>query len=170
MAATTESQAPKDEDVAVLESRRKCSPCGKIGFFGATKLLFIGTPGERPWFNVLLVFIPLCIIAQYAKWPSGVVFALSLLAMLPLAERLGFCTEELSEHVSDTVAGLMNASMGNAPELIIALFALDKVPSLSRTLSQHARVCFESSSCPWLGLFCPIYCWVFICLFVVHKT
>lgn len=86
--------------------------------------MLFGTPGERPWFNVCLFFIPLCFIARLAEWAPGVIFALSLLAMLPLAERLGFCTEELSEHVSDTMAGLMNASMGNAPELIIALLAM----------------------------------------------
>jgi len=90
------------------------SLCGRLGLAGATKLLFIGTPGERPWFNLFLVFIPLSIIANFVEWPPGVIFVLSLLAMLPLAERLGFCTEELSEHVSDTMAGLMNASMGNA--------------------------------------------------------
>jgi Ca2+:H+ antiporter len=88
------------------------------------KVILVGHPGSRPWFNVCLVSIPLAIIARALLLPHSIVFILSLLSMLPLAERLGFCTEELSEHVNDTVAGLMNASMGNAPELIIALFAM----------------------------------------------
>jgi Ca2+:H+ antiporter len=88
------------------------------------RVIFLGAPGARPYFNVCLVFIPLAAAADALRWPSGVTFLLALLSMLPLAERLGYCTEELSEHVNDTVAGLMNASMGNAPELIIALFAL----------------------------------------------
>jgi len=88
------------------------------------QLVFLGDAGERPWFNVFLVFVPLAIVSENVRWPAGATFVLSLLAMLPLAERLGFATEELAEHVNETLAGLMNASMGNAPELIIAIFAL----------------------------------------------
>jgi len=88
------------------------------------RLICVGVEGERPWFNLCAVFIPLCVLSEYLHWGHSPTFIFSLLAMLPLAERLGFCTEELSEHVNDTVAGLMNASMGNAPELIISLFAL----------------------------------------------
>ena len=88
------------------------------------RVILVGHPGERPWFNVCLLIIPFAVMAEALHWPGSVRFILALLSMLPLAERLGFCTEELSEHVNDTTAGLMNASMGNAPELIIALFAL----------------------------------------------
>jgi Ca2+:H+ antiporter len=88
------------------------------------RLILIGAPGSRPWLNVCMLLIPAAILSDALAWPRSGTFLLALLSMLPLAERLGFCTEELSEHVNDTVAGLMNASMGNAPELIIALFAL----------------------------------------------
>jgi len=94
-----------------------------LGPLASARLLLLGTPAERPWTNCLLVFIPLA-VASGALWSAGATFALTLAALVPLAERLGFCTEQLAEYVPDTVAGLMNASMGNAPELIIALFAL----------------------------------------------
>jgi Ca2+:H+ antiporter len=149
------AQSSTNGDVHVIRAKGRCSPCGKIGFLGATKLLLIGTKGERPWFNLFLIFIPLCLIGSLAQWPPGVVFALSLLAMLPLAERLGFCTEELSEHVSDTVAGLMNASMGNAPELIIALFAMEKglyrVVQLSLVGSVLSNLLLVLGTSLWLG-------------------
>ena len=93
-------------------------------------LVFLGAPGDRPWFNALLLLTPIALASNApgagALGSPPVAFPLSLLAMLPLAERLGFCTEALSEHVSDTLAGLLNASMGNAPELVIAIFALRK--------------------------------------------
>jgi Ca2+/Na+ antiporter len=91
-------------------------------------LVFLGAPGDRPWFNLLLLMTPIALAsrASGALAAPSVAFPLSLLAMLPLAERLGFCTEALSEHVSDTLAGLLNASMGNAPELVIAIIALQK--------------------------------------------
>jgi Ca2+:H+ antiporter len=55
---------------------------------------------------------------------AGATFILSLIAIVPLAERLGFCTENLAEYFGDTIGGLLNASMGNAPELIISVLAL----------------------------------------------
>ena len=73
---------------------------------------------------MLLVFFPLAFVSSSAGWPDGATFSLALIAMMPLAERLGFCTEAIADHTNDTLGGLMNATMGNAPELIIALFAL----------------------------------------------
>ncbi|PKA50703.1 Vacuolar cation/proton exchanger 1 [Apostasia shenzhenica] len=54
------------------------------------------------------------------------VFALSLLGLIPLAERVSFLTEQLAFHTGRTVGGLLNATCGNATELIIAMFALRK--------------------------------------------
>ena len=65
------------------------------------KLVLFGEPGERPWFNFLLILVPHSPYSHLSGASST--FPLSLLAMLPLAERLGFCTEELSGHDSDTV-------------------------------------------------------------------
>ncbi|KAL6615373.1 hypothetical protein ACP70R_037643 [Stipagrostis hirtigluma subsp. patula] len=52
------------------------------------------------------------------------VFALSLIGLIPLAERVSFLTEQLALYTGPTVGGLLNATCGNATELIIALFAL----------------------------------------------
>lgn len=86
--------------------------------------LVIGTPKERPWTNVLLVLLPITFCSNWLHWPEGLTFCLALAGLIPLAERLGFCTEALAEYTSDTLAGLINATMGNAPELLIAIFAL----------------------------------------------
>lgn len=76
--------------------------------------------------NVLLLCTPIAIISYYADWPSTVTFIFSLLALAPLAERLGFVTEQLALHTNETVGGLLNASFGNATELIVAITALKR--------------------------------------------
>lgn len=55
---------------------------------------------------------------------DGVTFVFSLLALAPLAERLGFVTEQLALHTNDSIGGLLNATFGNATELIVAITAL----------------------------------------------
>jgi Ca2+:H+ antiporter len=91
---------------------------------GTVRTLFFGTPKERPWTNVLLVFLPITVISYWTKWPDGLTFCLALVGLIPLAERLGFCTEAISVYTTDTLAGLINATLGNAPELLIAIFAV----------------------------------------------
>jgi Ca2+:H+ antiporter len=61
------------------------------------------------------------------------VFCVSALALIPLAWLIGEATEHAAEHTGATVGGLLNASFGNAPELIIALFAIgDGLPDVVR--------------------------------------
>ena len=88
------------------------------------RLLALGEPGDRPWTNVFLVSVPIALAAWQVEWPPIAVFILSLASMVPLAERLGYCTESLADHFGDTIGGLLNASMGNLPELIISVVAL----------------------------------------------
>ena len=73
---------------------------------------------------VLLLFVPLAIGAEFAHMSPVVVFALSALAIIPLSGFLGRATEEISVHTGPTVGGLLNATLGNLAELIIALLAL----------------------------------------------
>ncbi|XP_019431108.1 PREDICTED: vacuolar cation/proton exchanger 5-like isoform X2 [Lupinus angustifolius] len=75
-------------------------------------------------FNLLIPFGPLAILVEKLTDHHGWVFALSLLGIMPLAERLGFATEQLAFYTGDTVGGLLNATFGNATELIISLYAL----------------------------------------------
>jgi Ca2+:H+ antiporter len=75
--------------------------------------------------NLLLLFLPLALLAQHLfHAPPLVVFAASALAIVPLAKWMGTATEELSARTGPGIGGLLNASFGNATELIIALFAI----------------------------------------------
>ena len=71
--------------------------------------------------NFLLVFVPLGIIAGAAHWSPTAVFVLNFLAIIPLASLLSFATEELSVKLGQTLGGLLNATFGNAVELIVGL-------------------------------------------------
>lgn len=76
--------------------------------------------------NILLVCMPIAIISYGAQWSDAFTFIFSLLALAPLAERLGFVTEQLALHTNDTIGGLLNATFGNATELIVAITALKR--------------------------------------------
>lgn len=69
--------------------------------------------------NVLLVFVPLGIVAGVLEWSAATVFVLNFLAIMPLASLLSFATEELAATMGQTLGGLMNATFGNAVELIV---------------------------------------------------
>ncbi|KAL1819092.1 hypothetical protein ACET3Z_013961 [Daucus carota] len=73
---------------------------------------------------VLFIAIPLAIVAHYFNFGKTWVFAFSLIGLTPLAERISFLTEQITFYTGPTVGGLLNATCGNATELIIALFAL----------------------------------------------
>ena len=77
------------------------------------------------WLNALLVFVPVAIVAEYVLHASPVVvFVVSCLAVIPLAGLMGHATEALAEQMGEGVGGLLNATFGNAAELIIAIIAL----------------------------------------------
>lgn len=79
--------------------------------------------------NILLAALPFAFISRYAGWGDGATFTLACLALCPLAERLGFITEQLAMYTNDTLGGLLNATFGNATEMIISAFALAKARS-----------------------------------------
>src|SRR5215469_18775217 len=75
--------------------------------------------------NWLLLFVPVAIgLEVLAPERHLLIFITSSLALLPLAAWLGRATERLAEHLGEGVGGLLNATFGNAAELIIALVAL----------------------------------------------
>ncbi|XP_024394964.1 vacuolar cation/proton exchanger 3 isoform X2 [Physcomitrium patens] len=77
--------------------------------------------------NCLLLCVPFAVIGvSFGILGHSWVFLLSLLGMMPLAERLGFVTEQLSCCTGATVGGLLNATFGNATEVIICVMALRK--------------------------------------------
>ncbi|CAI7595964.1 unnamed protein product [Penicillium crustosum] len=76
------------------------------------------------WINVLLIAAPVG-IALYAVGANPIaVFVVNFIAIIPLAAMLSFATEEVAIRTSETIGGLLNASFGNAVELIVAIIAL----------------------------------------------
>jgi Ca2+:H+ antiporter len=76
--------------------------------------------------NFLFLFFPLAVILDFLDGaPAALIFACAALAIVPLAKLMVASTEQLSFHTGDTVGALLNATFGNAPELIISLMALN---------------------------------------------
>jgi Ca2+:H+ antiporter len=77
---------------------------------------------------------PLTIVLRYVVHAGDVtLFAISAAALLPLAWLIGEATEHAADHTGPGIGGFLNASFGNAPELIIALFAIsDGLPNVVR--------------------------------------
>jgi Ca2+:H+ antiporter len=73
----------------------------------------------------LLTFIPISIAANFLHWGSLVIFLTAAAAILPLAAWMGTATEEIAVVSGPTLGGLLNATFGNATELIIAIVALN---------------------------------------------
>jgi Ca2+:H+ antiporter len=76
------------------------------------------------WPYLLVPFIPLAIVADVASAGAVLVFVCSALGVIPTAALMGRATEELAARSGPGIGGLLNVTFGNAPELIIALFAL----------------------------------------------
>ncbi|KAF7004283.1 hypothetical protein CFC21_019510 [Triticum aestivum] len=74
--------------------------------------------------NLLMPFGPATIVLYYTTDWHGVIFLFSMLGITPLAERLGYATEQLAVYTGPTLGGLLNATFGNATEMIIAIYAL----------------------------------------------
>src|SRR4051812_24227657 len=80
----------------------------------------------RPSLDWLLVFVPVAFALRYVpSWQNQTaLFIVSALAIIPIAGWMGNATEQLAHRMGEGIGGLLNASFGNAAELIIALIAL----------------------------------------------
>src|SRR5215813_4267949 len=74
--------------------------------------------------NWLLIFIPITVALEHAHVPPPVLFFSAALAILPIAGLIVKATEHLATKTGDAIGGLLNATFGNAPELIISIVAL----------------------------------------------
>ena len=74
--------------------------------------------------NILLVAVPLTVYFNYIAHEPNLSFITSMIAIRPLAFLMGKATEEIALRTSESVGGLLNATFGNAAEMILALFAL----------------------------------------------
>ncbi|XP_019456850.1 PREDICTED: vacuolar cation/proton exchanger 3-like [Lupinus angustifolius] len=76
--------------------------------------------------SLLFLAVPLALVANFQGFARPWIFAWSLLGLAPLAERVSFLTEQIAYYTGPTVGGLLNATCGNATEIIIALYGLSK--------------------------------------------
>ena len=81
-------------------------------------------PGGK--LNVLVIFLPIALTAHFMHWSEVLIFASSCLAIVPMAAILGEATEHLAEQVGPSLGGFLNATFGNATELLIAVFGIWK--------------------------------------------
>ncbi len=80
--------------------------------------------------SFLLLFIPLALIAEILHWSGLLIFLFSALSLVPLAGFIGSSTEALAAYTGPKIGGLLNATLGNAAELIITLVAISKGPQM----------------------------------------
>jgi Ca2+:H+ antiporter len=85
---------------------------------------FLKTPSGWPY--LLAPFIPIAIALRLIDAGSGLIFFSAALGVIPTAALMGRATEEVAARSGPGIGGLLNVTFGNAPELIIALFALEK--------------------------------------------
>ena len=76
------------------------------------------------YLNLLLLFAPVAILGRLLGWLPTLLFIASALAVIPTAGILGHATEELAVRTGPRLGGFLNATLGNAAELIITLFAI----------------------------------------------
>ena len=74
--------------------------------------------------NLLLLAIPITLYFTYIAQEESLAFFSSLVAIMPLAFLMGRATEEIALYTSESLGGLLNATFGNAAEMIIALLAI----------------------------------------------
>jgi len=84
---------------------------------------FLFSPDGWPY--VLVPFIPIAVGLELAHASDGLIFFSAALGVIPTAALMGRATEEVASQSGPGIGGLLNVTFGNAPELIIALFALN---------------------------------------------
>jgi Ca2+:H+ antiporter len=111
----------EDADIVRQEtdkSAKKAKNRPKIALMSQLRAIF------GSWINILLVFVPVGIALEYAGVNKIVVFVVNFIAIIPLAAMLSFATEELAMYIGEVLGGLLNATFGNAVELIVSVIAL----------------------------------------------
>lgn len=91
-------------------------------FPAKTLLAFTGL--ENPLLSAMLVFVPLCFAAKGLEQKPLLVFVISGLAIVPLAAMIAHATEKIAASVGPSIGGLLNATFGNATEMVISIVAL----------------------------------------------
>lgn len=79
-----------------------------------------------PWHYALLIFVPITLISLLLGADETIIFVTAAVAVIPLAGLVGEGTEELAHYTGPQIGGLLNATLGNAAELIITIFAIHR--------------------------------------------
>lgn len=79
---------------------------------------------NRVFFIMVLIGVPLSVIGNLLHWSQVLMFAVFCLTIIALAAYMGRATESLAVVAGPRIGGLLNATFGNAVELIISIFAL----------------------------------------------
>jgi Ca2+:H+ antiporter len=119
-AQDVETEDPEADELS-LEERKKKAFKRKIPVGKQIRFVLFGA-----WINVLLIFVPIGFAVYYAHLKAVPVFIINFIAIIPLAAMLSNATEELAIRVGETLGGLLNATFGNAVELIVSIQALLK--------------------------------------------
>ncbi len=122
--AAVESLDPTDTDNADADEEGK----GSVAAAAAATTATLWGNFRDIWFgkpiSLCLLVVPFAMMSHYLHWSATWVFWLNFFAMLPLAAILGDFTEEAALHTNDTIGGLLNATFGNAVEVVVAIQAL----------------------------------------------
>ncbi|HSI81989.1 MAG TPA: calcium/proton exchanger [Solirubrobacterales bacterium] len=95
---------------------------GRASSRGPLRFLFTA----QGWPYLLTPFIPLAVALELAHASAGITFGVAAAGIIPTAALMGLATEELAVRTGPGMGGFLNVTFGNAPELIIALFALNE--------------------------------------------
>lgn len=126
--AEPRERKPKGSDAPRAERRPRHAP--EPAEEPVVRAPSLGKLAPRPkqraplWRTLLLAAVPAAVAAQYLHAAPVLVFGLACLAVLPLAGIMGEATEHLAAKTGPTVGGLLNATFGNAAEMIIAIMGL----------------------------------------------
>ena len=139
--------APEEDDDTQPRIPTKNRTYSVLYIVGPDNVVGLKTIFYHP-FSFFLLACPAGILAHVLDWGVGAVFWLNFLALVPLAKILGDSTEELAGSIhNDTVTGLLNATFGNAVEMIVAiqsirsnLLAIVKASLLGSVLSNTLLV------------------------------
>jgi Ca2+:H+ antiporter len=84
----------------------------------------------------LLILVPLAFVAAALGWPSWLQFILAVGSVIPLASFIGSSTEALADRLGGKIGGLLNATFGNAPDILVGVFGVQKglIPLVKATL------------------------------------
>ncbi len=96
---------------------------GSLPDAGAVRRFLLSGQG---WPYLLVPFIPLAIVLEFTHASATIIFLTAAAGVVPTAAVMGRATEELAHRSGPGIGGLLNVTFGNAPELIIAFFALEK--------------------------------------------